>query len=182
MLRSRFVAALGLALAVGAFAVAPVSAATTIGGCAGGTCGAWSVTDSAVNKGAICKYETASYDLDTITVKAPTIYGPYAYNTSVGWRYQIWRSTNFGGSWSKYAQSGWQNAMANKSTAASGLSNRTWSAPDPNPTGWFKARIVMRWKNAGGVVVGKRIVEYDYYSRKWSSSTTSSTDYCLQDW
>ena len=89
---------------------------------------------------------------------------------------------NFGGSWSKYAQSGWQNAMANKSTAASGLSNRTWSAPDPNPTGWFKARIVMRWKNAGGVVVGKRIVEYDYYSRKWSSSTTSSMDYCLQDW
>jgi hypothetical protein len=183
MVRTRFTIALAFALVVGAFVATPVSAATTIGGCTnGGTCGVWSVSDTSANRGATCKYETASYDLDTIQVKAPTMFGLYSYNTSVGWRFQIWRSTNFGGSWSRYAQSGWQNAMASKSSSAAGFTSRTWSAPDPNPTGWFKARIVMRWKGAGGSVVGKRVVEYDYYQRKWMSSINPSTDYCLQDW
>lgn len=187
MLLNKFIAALGLALAVGAAVAAPVGAETPIGGCTGGgMCGYWEVYDAHPgSKGGICTYETGSYDLDSISVRPPLMHGPWSYKTKVQWKFNILRSTNFGGSYTGIYNSSWQVAMANDAIPArdgSGFSWRTWNASDPNPTGWFKVRILLWWKNAAGNVVGKQKVEYDHYQGKWNGNNDHRSDYCLQDW
>lgn len=184
MLRNRFVAALGLALVMGASLAAPASAETVIDPCSG-TCGYWEVYDTSGMDGAVCKYEKGSYDLDWISVRAPLMHGPFSGKTTVQWKFNILRSTNFGGSYTNAYNSSWQTAMANTAIPAyqgSGFSRRTWYASDPNPTGWFKVRLLLWWKNGAGNVVGKVKVEYDYYQRNWNGNSTQGTDYCLQDW
>jgi hypothetical protein len=175
-------ATLGFALVVGSFIAAPVSAATVIGPACSGTCGSYMTYDKSGGPyGAVCTYETGSYDLDKIKINPPRIYGPYNGSTQVGWKFNILRSNNMS-SYSNIYNGSWQNAMASKTSYAGGLTSRIWNASDPNPTGWFKVRILLRWKNAAGNVVGTAKVEYDHYSRKWNGSTSSSTDYCIQDW
>jgi hypothetical protein len=187
MLRNRFVAALGFALVLGAFVAAPAAAETVINPCTG-TCGYWQVNDADPGmKGAVCQYETGSYDLDWISVRPPLMHGPYPNKTKVMWKFNILRSKNFGGSYKNIYNSSWQTAMANDAIPASdgsGFSRRTWHASDPNPTGWFKVRIQLWWKNAAGNVVGKMNVEYDHYQGKWNGNTDnrSGNDYCIQDW
>lgn len=182
MLRNRFLAALGFALVVGTLVATPVSAATVIDPCSN-TCGTYSVNDQSGGPfGAICKYETGSYDLDWIKVSPPKMYGPYSSKTKVEWKFNILRSTNFGSSYKGIYNSSWQTGMASMSTAASGFTSRTWTAPDPNPTGYFKVRILLWWKNAAGSVVGKMKVEYDWYQGKWNGTSDQRDDHCLQDW
>ena len=184
MLRSRFLAALGFALVIGTVIAAPVSAASVIDPCSGpggGTCGTYSVTDQNGGPfGAICKYETGSYDLDWIKVSPPKMYGPYSAKTKVEWKFNILRSKNFGGKWKGIYNSSWQTGMANTSTAASGFTSRTWTAPDPNPTGWFKVRLLLWWVNPSGT--SKMKIEYDYYQGNWNGNTDQRSDYCLQDY
>jgi hypothetical protein len=186
MLRNRFIAALGLALVLGAVVGTPVAAETPIGGCTGGgMCGYWEAYDTHPGlKGGICKYETGSYDLDWISVRPPLMHGPWSYKTKVQWKFNILRSTNFGGSYKGIYHSSWQVAMANDAIPArdgSGFSWRTWTAPE-NPTGWFKVRLLLWWKNAAGTVVGKQKIEYDHYQGKWSGNNDHRSEYCLQDW
>ena len=185
MLRNRFIAAFGLALVIGASVAAPAAAETVIDPCSG-NCGYWEVYDTHPgNKGGICKYETGSYDLDWIKIRPPLMHGPYSAKTKVQWKFNILRSTNFGSTYTGIFNSSWQVAMANTAIPAregSGFSWRTWYASDPNPTGWFKVRILLRWKNAAGNTVGNMKIEYDHYQRKWSGSSNHGLDYCLQDW
>jgi hypothetical protein len=181
MFRSRLSIALGLALIVGAFSAAPASAATVIDACSG-TCGTYSVTDKSGGPyGAICKYETGSYDLDWIKVSPPKMYGTSSSPRQVQWKFNILRSTNFGGSYTGIFNSSWQTDTATSAAAANGFTSRTWYASDPNPTGYFKVRILLWWKNAGSGY-SKMKVEYDFYQRKWNGNSNPSTDYCLQDW
>ena len=181
MLRNRFIAALGLALVVVAAVAAPASAATVIQACTG-TCGTYVAHDSNGGPyGATCKYETGSYDLDWISVRPPLMYGPNANKTAVQWKFNILRSTNFGGSYTGIYNSSWQTGMASTSTFAAGFTNRTWYASDPNPTGWFKVRILMWWKNSG-LGYSKMKVEYDYYQGKWYGNSDQRDDHCIQDW
>ncbi len=183
MLRKRFIAALGFALVVGAFVAVPVSASTVIGPACSGTCGNYVTFDKSGGPyGAVCTYETGSYDLDTIKVKPPKMYGHYSSKTRVQWKFNILRSTNFGASYTGIYNSSWQNGMASMSSAASGFTSRTWNAPDPNPKGYFKVRILLRWKDGSGMTVGNAKVEYDWYQRKWNGSSNPANDYCLQDW
>jgi len=183
--RPRILVALCFALLAGGSMAAPTAAATIIEGCYG-TCGYWEVYDTSGGlKGAVCKYETGSYDLDFISVRPPLMHGPYSYKTKVQWRYKIYRSTNFGGTWSVYRKSTWQSAMANDAIPAnvgSGFTRRVWGAPDPNPTGWFKVQIFLRWLNSGGSSIGVGVAEYDHYQGKWNGSSDYRSDYCLQDW
>ncbi|MEP7360163.1 MAG: hypothetical protein ABI744_01155 [Chloroflexota bacterium] len=182
---SRFVAALGFALVVGALVVAPVSASTTIGPTCSGTCGNYATYDQNGGPyGAICKYETGSYDLDWIKVNPPKMYGPYGASTKVQWKFNILRSKNFGGSYTGIYNASWQADTASSGAAANSFTTRTWNAPDPNPIGWFKVRILLRWKNAAGHTVGNAKVEYDHYQGKWNGNVDdrSGNDYCLQDW
>ncbi|MDL2334934.1 MAG: hypothetical protein QFC55_02740 [Chloroflexota bacterium] len=186
MLRKRFVAALGFALVFGSVMAAPAAAETVISPCSG-TCGYWQVNDTgpAGMKGGVCQYETGSYDLDSISVRPPLMHGPYSNKTKVQWKFNILRSTNFGGSYTGIYNSSWQTAMANDAIPASdgsGFSRRYWYAPDPNPTGWFKVRLLLWWKNSAGTVVGKMKIEYDHYQGKWNGNTDYRYDYCLQDW
>jgi hypothetical protein len=179
-------AALGFALIAGTVIAAPVGASTPIGGCSG-TCGSWDVLDDSPPPpyGAICKYETASYDLDSINVRPPRMNGPYSYKTRVEWRFRVLRSTNSGSSYSLYYTSAWQGAMASDTDAANlgaGFTRKTWVAPDPNPKGFFKVRLLLRWKNSGGSVIGNAKVELDNYQGKWNGNTDTRSDYCIQDW
>src|SRR6266542_3473592 len=182
MLRNRFVAALGFALVIGTLIAAPVGAAMPIVMCSG-TCGNYVTYDSSGGPyGGICTYETGSYDLDSIKVNAPKMYGPYSTKTKVQWKFNILRSTDFGASYKGYFNSSWQNSTASMTAAAyagHGFTKRTWTAPDPNPTGFFKVRILLRWKNAAGNTVGNAKIEYDYYQGKWNGNTDQRSDYCL---
>ena len=181
MLRNRFLTALGFALVVGTFLAAPASATSC-----SGVCGSFSVTDTTSKKGAICKYETGSYDLDWISVRPPKMFGPYASMTKVTWYFKIYRSKDFGSSWQTAFVSTEQVAMASNTSAASlgnGFTRRTWNAPDPNPTGWFKLGVIMRWKNAANNYIGSNgPIYYHHYMGQWNGFTDSRTDYCLQDW
>jgi hypothetical protein len=186
MRRNRLILAIALALSSAAALAIPASAATVLDNCAGETCGNVLVQDTGPSggKGAVCKYEKNSYDLDFISVRPPWMWGPYSYNTKVEWLYKIMRSTNSGGSWSTYYTSSWQSAMANKNDGASagdGFSRRYWYAPE-SPTGWFKVRLTLRWKDSGGNVTGTFKLEYDHYKRLWSSSSDYAMDHCIQDW
>lgn len=181
MVRTRFTIALAVALVVGAFVAVPASAASVIDPCSG-SCGAYSVTDKSGGPyGATCKYETGSYDLDWIKVSPPKMYGTSASPRQVQWKFNILRSTNFGGSYTGIFNSSWQTDTATSSAAANSFTSRTWYASDPNPTGYFKVRILLWWKNSGPGY-SKMKIEYDHYQRKWNGSSNPSTDYCLQDW
>lgn len=168
--------------AVAGFA-APAAAETVITAC-NGTCGYYEIGDGGPPYGANCQYEAGSYDLDKISVRPPLMHGPWSNNTKVRWKFRIFRSTNFGSSWSQIYQSSWQNAMANDmipARAGHGFSRRTWTAPE-SPTGYYKVRILMHWFNPGGNRVGIAAVELDNYKRLWSGNVTYSTNHCIQDW
>lgn len=178
----RIIAALTVALTTLAVVAAPAMAETTLNMCTG-TCGYYQYQDGGPTgpTGAVCKYEPASYDLDFISVRPPLMHGPYANKTKVEWRYKIYRSTNFGSTWRVNYTSSWQGAMANDAIpayAGHGFSRRYWYASDPNPTGWFKVRVYLRW--GGGS--GKASAEYDWYQRLWTNQVDFAQEYCLQDW
>lgn len=182
----RILAALTIALTTLAVVAAPAMAETTLNMCTG-NCGYYEYKDGGPSgpKGAVCKYETASYDLDFISVRPPLMHGPYAYKTKVGWQYKIYRSKNFGSTWSVYKASTWQTAKANDAIpvyAGHGLSRRYWYAPDPNPTGWFKVRVYLRWWSGSGSVIGNASAEYDWYQRLWTNQVDVAQQYCIQDW
>jgi len=182
MARTRFTFALVFALLVGAFVAGTASAATVIGPSCSGKCGSYTIYDKSGGPyGAVCTYETGSYDLDTIKINPPRMYGPYNGLTKVQWKFNILRSGNMS-SYSNIYNGSWQSSMASKSSYASGFTSRIWNASDPNPTGWFKVRILLRWRDASNTIVGNAKVEYDYYQRKWNGSTSTTTDYCIQDW
>ena len=178
----RIAIALAFAIsAIGAFA-APAAAETVLKDCTG-TCGYYEYYDNEPppSYGANCKYETASYDLDFMSGKPPSVHGPYSYKTQVAWRIRILRSTNMGGSWSTIYTSGWDTAMANDAIpayAGHGFARIYWHANE-NPTGWFKMRVYIRWRNAGGNVIGNASAEYNSYKELWNgNSYPNSADYC----
>lgn len=182
MRRRRLSVALGVVLVVGAFVAAPTSAATNIGPSCTGTCGHYNTYDQSGGPyGAVCTYETGSYDLDKIKINPPRMWGPYDGSTKVQWKFNILRSGNMS-SYSNIYNGSWQSGMASNTSYATSFTTRTWYASDPNPTGWFKVRILLRWRNSAGNIVGTAKVEYDYYQRKWGTSTSPSVDYCIQDW
>lgn len=182
----RLVAALAMALtSIGALA-APAAAETIIQGCAG-NCGFYEYYDNEPppSYGANCKYETGSYDLDFMSGKPPSVHGPFANKTQVAWRIKILRSTNMGGSWSTVHTSAWDTAMADDAIparAGHGFGRIYWYASDPNPTGWFKMRVNIRWKNANGNTIGNASAEYNSYKGLWSNQSDTRMDHCIQDW
>ena len=181
----RLMAALAMALtSIGALA-APAAAETIIQGCSG-TCGYYEYYDNEPppSYGANCKYETSSYDLDFMSGKPPSVHGPYSFKTEVAYRIRILRSTNSGASWSTIHTSGWDTAMANDAIpayAGNGFARIYWYANE-NPTGWFKMRVNLRWKNANGNVIGTAAAEYNSYKQLWSNTYDGDSDYCSEDY
>lgn len=182
-IRLRALVALALALASVAAIAAPAAAETTLVNC-NGTCGSYQYDDQEFgSKGAVCKYETSSYDLDFISVRPPLMHGPYSFDTPVAWKYKIYRKPT-GGSWSVYYTSTWQSDRADDAVpayAGNGFVRRYWYAPE-SPTGIYKVRVYLRWKNNAGNTIGTASAEYDWYVRKWSTSTNTGMGYCIQDW
>ncbi len=179
--------AFGLLMAVGLLAAGaiPASAETVLNNCTG-NCGDWQVNDMGPigGKGAVCKYEKNSFDLDFISVRPPIMHGPFAQKTKVQWQYKILRSNNFGSTWTAEHTSDWQTAMANTTDAAyagSGFARRYHYVAE-NPTGFRKVRVFLRWKNSGGSNIGTASVEYDWYQRMWNGTSQADQEYCIQDW
>jgi len=182
----RVVLALSFAISALGIAAVPVAAETVLVNCSG-TCGYYEYRDNEPppSYGAACKYETGSYDLDFMSGKPPLVHGPFPYATQVAWRIKILRSTNFGGSWSTIHTSAWDTAKANDAIpayAGHGFARIYWYANDPNPTGWFKMRVNIRWKNANGNAIGGASAEYNSYKGLWNGQSDTRTDHCIQDW
>lgn len=184
--RSRFRLLLALMLALSTLVVvaAPAAAETILVNCSG-TCGSYQYGDTGPTggKGAVCGYETGSYDLNFISVRPPLMHGPYSYNTPVQWKYKILRRP-VGGSWSIYYTSTWQSSKANDQIpayAGHGFSRRFWYAPE-SPTGNYKVRVYLRWKSNAGTVIGTASAEYDWYKRIWNGHSDVAMEYCIQDW
>ena len=183
-LRVRVLGTLAIAATCLFTAVAPAAAETILTACSG-TCGDYQVTDTDTGgKGAVCGYETTSYDLDFISIRPPLMHGPFSYNTTVQWRYRILRASSSGTTFSGIYLSTWQSAKANNQIpayAGHGFARRFWYAPE-SPTGKFEVRINMRWKNSAGTVIGTARVEYDWYKGLWNGNSDLRQDYCIQDW
>ena len=183
-IRLRALIALAVALTCVAAFAAPAAAETTLVNC-NGTCGYYEYGDTGPSggKGAVCKYETSSYDLDFISVRPPSMHGPFPYDTVVQWKYKIYRKPS-GGSWSVYFTSTWQGDRADDAIpayAGHGFERRYWYAPE-SPTGLYKVRMYLRWKNLAGNVIGTASAEYDWYQRLWNGNTSVGMEYCIQDW
>ncbi len=174
-----------LAFALGSLvAAAPVAAETVLDPCTG-TCGDWEVDDQGPSgpAGANCRYETASQELDTISVRPPLMFGTYTAQTPVEWRYKIRHSNSFSGHRSTIFTSPWQSAMSDNSFPARvghGFSRRYWSASE-NPVGYYAVRVEMRWLHHGSVE-GTALVQYDWYKLQNTGfgDSVSPDPYCYQ--
>ena len=132
--------------------------------------------------GAICKYENGGYDLDWIKVRAParctaTIrqdQGRLALQHPAQERQ--WRQLDDASTTAR-SRPAWQGRMTRPRQPR--LHQPDVDRAQPNPTGWFKVRILLWWVNPSGT--GKMKVEYDWYQGKWNGNTDQRDDYCLQD-
>ena len=163
----------------------PATAETILNNCSG-VCGDWQVSDMGPlgQKGAVCKYEKTSFELDFISIRPPIMHGPFAQKTKVQWQYKILRSNNAGMSWTTEYTSNYQTAMASDSVAAyagSGFARRYHYVAE-NPTGFRKVRVFLRWKNAAGNNIGTASAEYDWYQSLWSNQKRADQEYCLPQW
>jgi hypothetical protein len=178
----RTVGAVGAALVAFALAVGPASAETVKS--TSGNIGPYEIFDTSSTPGANCLYETASFDLDRISVRPPAHVHSYGSSSQwVGWRYVIGRDAHQNGYWKTYYQSPIVKQYVNDNTNPSSFARRTWIAPE-HPTGRFRVRIVIYWytHSSRTHVTGKTVIEYDYYKAKWNGNSQPHTEYCLEDY
>ncbi len=177
----RTMTALTLALSALAITVAPAAAETVLINC-NGTCGSWQVSDTGPTgpKGAVCKYENASGDLDFISVRPPLVHGNYPNRTKVGWRFKIQQSPSAGPQWTTTFTSSWQYAQADDAIpayAGHGFARRYWYASE-TPSGYFQVRVEMGWWR-GSSREGFARVEYDHYKVVWSGTSNYVENGCF---
>jgi hypothetical protein len=180
--RLRILLALSVALMAVAAVSAPVSAETTLIAC-NGVCGDYEIYDSSPPPpyGANCKYETASVDLDWISVRPPQMHGlaTYPKDSRVQWRIRVLAAPDTLSGFGAIDTTPWQTAFANDqqvARAGHGFHRIRWYAPeDPE---YYKVWLEMRWWK-GGEVKGFASAEIDHYKWKWNGTTGDmGDDYC----
>lgn len=183
MLRSiRTSVALSCALLALLLGVQPAAAAVVINET--GRVGSYQLNDFEVGqRGANCIYETATFDLDEITIRAPFMHGDYHRMTWVGWEFRIQRDAPpFDGAFGTIFKSSIQKARANDEFIAD-FSRRQWIAPE-NPTGQYRVLIKMYWYEPGSQTdaEGRSLARYEWYKAKWNGNTYVNMDLCLPDY
>ncbi len=176
----RSMVALGMALSTLAVAAQPVAAARILEET--GNPAYYELYDEMDGRrGANCIYETASFDLDKITIRAPQMHGNYPQDTKVQWRFKIRRqSLAPAATFSTIFTSSWQTDLANDAIPADDFTRRTWQAPE-SPSGRFQVLVELRFWYQGSVEGFVR-AQYEWYKAKWSSDYYVNNEYCLQDY
>jgi len=129
-----------------------------------GKVGYWAVLQSSTGSDVTCFYDSAK-DLYRINVVAPvTVKGRYSYQTWVGWRMKILRTTDLV-SYKTIYTSPLQKRKADDLVGAN-FGSSGWEPPgQAAASGWYKVRIVILFYKPGSktTVEGKVIFEYNYY-------------------
>jgi len=171
--------ALSCALLALLLGVQPAAAAVIINET--GRVGSYQLNDFQVGqRGANCTYESNSFDLDNISVRAPFVHGDYQQMTWVGWEFRIQRDAPpFDGAFGTIFKSAIEKSRANDEFIAD-FSRRKWIAPE-NPTGQYRVLIKIYWYEPGSKTAaeGRTLARYEWYKAKHDADTYVNMDLCL---
>ena len=137
-------------------------------------------------RGANCLYETGSFDLDRITIRAPrNVHGDYSYKTWVGWRFYVQRDAHpvGTGGYSTIYTSSIQKDRADNAIPADDFTRRAWFASE-NPSGRYRVMIRIYWYAPGSQtnVQGTVLIRYEWYKAKWSGNFYVNQNWCNEDY
>jgi hypothetical protein len=174
-------AALSIVLAALAASALPVSAAVVVSH--SGSHGHYEVTDSATAAGARCTYETASYDLDRISVRGPKVWSRASDvdGQLVGWQFLIQRSPVAGGAWTTAHTSKVFEQFANHGTPVK-FKRRAWTAPETQDSRW-RVQIVINWyhfsENGPPPLDGTVTLRLQHYNETWNGHSFGNQPRCV---
>jgi hypothetical protein len=185
--RARATRGLALAMLGAMVTTAPVGAWDLISD--DGTTGAYEIEDQQDPKrGANCLYETASKDLDKISVRGPqNVHGAHSYKQWIGYRFVIQRNAPPTGDdvFSTIPRSPILYAKADDNENPYTRPRRTWTAPETT-SGFYRVRVILFWytkgSHAASAQTGKVVIQYEWYKQKWDSTFDVDQGYCSADY
>jgi hypothetical protein len=182
-MRARPLAGAVIAVLASLVAVAPAGAWELITD--EGTTGGYTIDDEqAPRRGANCLYESASKDLDSITVRGPRfVHGVGPSMQWIGYRFLVQR--NAPPTDDEVYQTVYKSpilyARADDNENPHSWPRRTWVAPEVT-SGFYRIRVVMLWFTKGSrarsAQTGKVVAQYQWYKQKWAGTFDVDSDYC----
>ena len=114
----------------------------------------------------VCRYNSSG-EFNSITIKAPILYGSHDELTVVGWRYQVRLGVPFHRGSLVYASRTWKT-NASKTVPSDFAKKRFYLTQDGSDTTLYYLRLVLFWYAPGSstTVEGRGVVMYDYYRLK----------------
>lgn len=154
-----------------------------------GTPGAYEILDEpVVKRGANCQYETASKDLDRISVRGPlNVHGAHSYLQWIGYRYIIQRNSPPTGdqAFSTIHKSPIRYAKADENENPKSWNRRTWTAPETT-SGDYRVRVILYWytksSHASSAQTGKVVIQYEHYTQTWNGTFDVDQGYCSAEY
>jgi hypothetical protein len=154
-----------------------------------GTHGTWAFHDESGGKrGANCIYQSVSpYNLTSITVRFPVMYGRFSGPQKVGWSFSVERQDPLPQDPSQFIWNEIYHSSVVKSSATltnpGKFSRRAWTAP-AHPKHQYRVMVQMHWykKSAPTVVAGSVTGRVEWYKEKSGTNSIEEPDYCLQEY
>lgn len=135
------------------------------------------------NPETVCRYNSSG-ELNSITIKAPILYGSHDELTVVGWSYQVRLGVPFHRGSLVYA-SRTSKTNASKTVPSDFAKKRFYLTQDGSDTTLYYLRLVLSWYAPGSstTVEGRGVVMYDYYRLKQGTQSRDGlNDACPFDY
>lgn len=171
------------AVALTLFMGSPASAAVVVGHT--GSHGRYTVGDTATHNGARCRYETASYDLDAISVRGPTAWardkGSGRDGQWVGWHIIV-QKRPAAGSWTTVYTGSTDEGYAYDDAPAT-FDRQSWKAPEHLGNSDWRVEVVLEWfhhsENGPQPVEGSVTLRLKHYDDRWNGSSYPDQPFCV---
>ena len=182
MIRVIALSLIALAIAAGPAALATPSTVAALSWNGGAFTGIVGEIASPGMPEAVCRYD-ANAVLNSITIKAPIIYGSHDQWSTVGWRYQIREGVLFHRGPLVYASKTWKGE-ASRSVSSDLATKRFYVTKDMPGTTLYYLRIVILWYEPGSAttVEGRGVVLYDYKLKMGTQSREGLNHACPFDY
>jgi hypothetical protein len=184
MQRSGRLLGLIASLALAALTASPASAAVVVD--TTGSHGRYAVKDNDNHQGARCAYETASLDLDRITVHGPTVWArdktSHRDGQWVGWNLLVQKRPAAGGAWSTVHTSTTDEGYAYDDAPAS-FDQQTWKAPEHLGNASWRIEVVLTWyhfvETGPQPVEGTVTLRLKHYTDRWNGNIYPDQPLCV---
>lgn len=131
----------------------------------------------------VCRYHSSG-ELNSITIKAPIVYGSHDQFTAVGWRYEVRLGVPFHRGDLVYRSRTWKT-NASKTIPSDFAKKRFYLTQHGSDTTLYYLRVVLFWyaPASSTAVEGRGVVTYDHYNLKWGPQSRSGlNDACPFDY